>query len=118
MTFDEKSRFFKVLFEKTSTKRTNLLKQVQFSPIWTKLCQHFANMIIKLLPKSEGHHYPNKGVNEVFFSKKNEKIFESIDQFNVHQISTLSLENRARRAAAGGHGPLGLLGRLLGGPAA
>ena len=64
--FNENLRKFN---EKSKKKRKNPLKQVQFSPIWTKLCQNFANMIIKKKSKPEGHHYPNKGVNEDFFPK-------------------------------------------------
>ena len=48
----------------------NLLKLVQFSPIWTKLCQNVPNMISIFFSKPEGPRYPNKGVNEDFFKNK------------------------------------------------
>ena len=55
---------------KKHVKTKNGLKWVQFSPIWTKLCQNFANMISKKNSKPEGPRQSNKGVNEDFFSKK------------------------------------------------
>ena len=50
-------------------KRKNPLKQVQFSPIWTKLCPKIANMISNFFSKPEGLKYPNKGLNEDFLEK-------------------------------------------------
>ena len=69
MKFDDKYGFLQVILKKSTRKRTNLLKLVQFSPIWTNICQNCANMMIKFISKPEGHHYPNKGVNEDFCSK-------------------------------------------------
>ena len=57
---------FKSFLQKNKKKRKTLLKKVQFSPIWTKLCQNVPNMIIKKLSKPEGPRYPNKVVNEDF----------------------------------------------------
>ena len=74
-------KFSEKIFKK---KNENLLKSVQFSPIWTKLCQNVPTIIIKILTKPEGPKYPNKVLNEGFFClQKNvfEKNFESIDQF-------------------------------------
>ena len=51
MKFNENLRKFnenlRKFDEQIYKKQKNNLKQVQFSPIWTKLCQNFANMIIK-----------------------------------------------------------------------
>ena len=74
MKFNEKygnlMNIYGNLMKKCKKKWKNGLKWVQFSPIWTKLCQSFSNMIIQILSKPEGHHYPNKEVNEDFFLKK------------------------------------------------
>ena len=61
---------FTNLVKKYSKKNENLLKSVQFSPIWTKLCQNFPTIIIKILTKPQGPKYPNKVLNEGFFSLK------------------------------------------------
>ena len=57
------------------SKRKNGLKQVQFSPIWTKLCQILANLISKICSKPEGPQQSNKGVNEEIIFQNNSKIF-------------------------------------------
>ena len=56
------------------SKRKNGLKLGQLSPIWTKLCQNFPNMINKIFSKPEGSRYPNKEVNEEFVFQKNQNL--------------------------------------------